>query len=361
MHSCMKQLRGRAGAPAPRKELSVAPSSEPGPASFTAWLEEPGRAERRPMAKCKRMLAGIAKWDLRWMRAPHVVCYERAAGRIRKERPGCRGRPDERFTRGLLQASVLHTAVASGGDHRVLLQPGKRPRFLTVREEARAMGLPDDNKLARTLRRPPKGSAREAVTWLGRAIHVGVARLLVKEMVARGWISHGLRYGSAYSGIDTFAAALEEELGGGFEYLFASELGVKQRGVLLQAWGERGLSEGRVREDAEGGGAVAEESVDLWVASPDCGEHSKRNHARDSARQTRSVEEISASLRYVSERRPGVVIVENVDEASIVGPLGAMLRRIEGYEWEDGVLDAGRDAREPVARSRHFWVGKRVW
>ena len=28
---------------------------------------------------------------------------------------------------------------------------------------------------------------------------------------------------------------------------------------------------------------------------------------------------------------------------------------------QDGVLDAGRDAREPVARSRHFWIGKKVW
>ena len=222
------------------------------------------------------------------------------------------------------------------------------------------MGLPDSNRLARTLGRPPKGSAREAVTWLGRAIHVGVARLLVKEMLARKWIEKGLKYGSAYSGIDTFAAALEEELGGEFEYAFASEAGAKQRGVLLNAWGERGLRERRVREDAEGAGAVGEERVDLWVASPDCGVHSKRNHARDSEMQARSVEEIGASLRYVRAKRPNVVIVENVDEASIVGPLGAMLRRIEGYDWEDGALDASTDARQPVARRRHFWMGRRV-
>ena len=69
-----------------------------------------------------------------------------------------------------------------------------------------------------TLGDPKIGTAREAVTWLGRAIHVGVARCFVRELLRRGWVQPGVLYGSAYSGIDTFAAALEAELDGDFEY-----------------------------------------------------------------------------------------------------------------------------------------------
>ena len=360
VHSCMKQVRKRVGAATARRPLRVAPAVAPGPASFAVWLaEHPGKERLRPIGKCKRILQGIAKWDLKWMDGPHTVNYERAADRVREERPGCGGRPREEFTRRLVRGTELGTAVASPGDHRVLLRPGRRPRFFTVEEESRAMGVPAASSLMRALL-GSAGTAREAVTWLGRGIHVGVARCIVRELVARGWLERGVRYGSAYSGIDTFAAALEAELEGEFEYVFASESEAKQRQALVEAWGGHGLSAKRVHTDAEGREAVGEEEVGLWVATADCGKHSRRNHGREVADQLGSVAGIGASLRYVQAKRPAVVVVENVCEASIVGPLGSMLRRLDGYEWEDGALDALTTAREPVSRERHFWIGRRV-
>ena len=223
------------------------------------------------------------------------------------------------------------------------------------------MGVPDDSRLMHTLTCAEVGTARQAVTWLGRAIHVGVARCIVRELIARGWVTRGLRYGSAYSGIDTFAAAVEEETAGRFTYVFACEWGERERLALRRTWEERGLSEGRIWEDAEEAGRGETEAVDLWVASPDCGKHSKRNHEREGEEQAASLEGIEASLGYLYRCRPKVVVVENVAEASIVGPLGAMLRRLPGYEWEDGVMDAERDARAPVmSRARHIWMGRRA-
>ena len=49
--------------------------------------------------------------------------------------------------------------------------------------------------------------------------------------LGRALISAGCRYGSAYSGVDAFATALEAEFGSNWTYEFASEGEVARRGA----------------------------------------------------------------------------------------------------------------------------------
>ena len=80
-------------------------------------------------------------------------------------------------------------------------------------------------------------TVNQAVSCLGRSVHVGVARALVRELLRRGVLAKGARYGSAYSGIDTFAAAVDVELEGSWTYAFASESSKAPRKALMRAWG----------------------------------------------------------------------------------------------------------------------------
>ena len=82
---------------------------------------------------------------------------------------------------------------------------------MTVQEVCRSFGVPAESPLASVLE-DAKGplTANQAVGCLGRSVHVGVARRLVATLVARGTVAKGMTYGSAYSGVDTFAAAVEE-------------------------------------------------------------------------------------------------------------------------------------------------------
>ena len=64
---------------------------------------------------------------------------------------------------------------------------------------------------------------------------MGVGRSLVSMLLGRGVLTCGLSYGSAYSGIDTFAAAVDVETCGKWDYMFASEKRKKVRGALLSA------------------------------------------------------------------------------------------------------------------------------
>ena len=83
----------------------------------------------------------------------------------------------------------------------------------TVEEAARVMGIEDGSPLMKALRqrRPALLSANQAASCLGRGLHVGVARAIVRRLLGDGTLSVGLTYGSAFSGIDMFAAAVEAE------------------------------------------------------------------------------------------------------------------------------------------------------
>ena len=98
-----------------------------GSKSFHAWLSpEPARDRTRDMTRNKRIMAGISKWPLGWLERPGVVCYERAAGRVRGER---NGRPDAAFMRGVVKTVELPTAVENPADYVLVEGPGQA-RFL---------------------------------------------------------------------------------------------------------------------------------------------------------------------------------------------------------------------------------------
>ena len=110
--------------------------------------------------------------------------------------------------------------------------------------------------------------------------------------------------------------------------------------------------------DARGDFAACADRVDLFVTTPECTAHSRRNHAPSAQEQRTSLEEFWASLVYVRRRHPRVVVVENVHEPSSVGPMTGLLSRIPGYEIESGELTPQAVAKMPIARDRHFWVLK---
>ena len=175
---------------------------------------------------------GLQEWPLQWLAKPGVVCYERAHGRIRSER---NGEIDEEFAKRLVWTDSLPTAVASPSDHFILVQPGKAPRFLSVEEVSRAFGLPEGGPTWKALLAPEVMTATQAVSCLGRSVQVDVARALVALLVQEGTIAPGCTYGSMFSGVDTFAAAVEAELGAAWTYAFAGEWFLPARRALLHA------------------------------------------------------------------------------------------------------------------------------
>ena len=125
---------------------------------------------------------------------------------------------------------------------------------------------------------------------------------------------------------------------------------------MRSAWGARGLQPGACFGDAGSEAATTAAEVDLWVCTPSCEQHSKRNHGRTAAAQGSALAATWAALAYVRARRPSVVVLENVAEASVTEPLTGMLARLHGYTVETSTLDPRWTAGEPVARERRFWV-----
>ena len=204
--SFLKPLRERQSArPAPAALELVA--AREGPASLVKLLSaKPEKDRLRDISKCRRITDGLQGWPLGWLRGRGVVCYERAHGRVRAERGG---KPDAAFLRGVVKQQVLPTAVASDSDHYVVVGGGKEPRFMSVQEVARGFGVPAIGPLMKMLAAEKPLTPNQAVACLGRSVHVKSAARIVDTLMEQGVLAGGLSYGSAYSGIDTFAAAVE--------------------------------------------------------------------------------------------------------------------------------------------------------
>lgn len=359
----LRKRQARAGGEAGGLELDM-----PAPLwrSVRAIMAKDIKKERlRSFAKNKRIRDGLAQWPLSWMRGPGVVCYERAYGQIKDKYPEGDGVPPVKMTKTLVRSKDLLTMVGSASDHYVLVEKGKAPRWMTVEENARAMDVPRGSSLMRGLRLAGKGAftALQATGALGRGIHVGAARGLIRPLVTRGVLRPGMTYGSAWSGIDMFAAAVEEEMGRHWRYEFASEKGKKERAALLASWGEHGLTADRCYADATSRDAREERCVDLFIASPECIEFSSKNHTRSKDRQDREIEKIMLGMAYIAHARPKVAIVENVSDPSVVGPLGGVLRRIArsyGYTLSEGTMDPRESMDALAGRKRHYWKLERI-
>jgi hypothetical protein len=323
--------------------------------------DEASRGPARGMAGNVRVTEGLSKWPLEKLKGRGVICFERAMGRMASEHPGWKGRPTAKYMRGLIHTEGLPTAVGGASDHYVLVGPDEEPRWLSVLEVARTLEVVKGSPLYRGLTSESLTTI-QAVSALGRGIHVGVARGLLAQLREEGRVWPGMTYGSAWSGIDTFAAAVDEMFGDAWEYRFASESVKRLRGGLIDAWGTRGLTPGRCHSDAVGEAACGEERVTLWVSSPECNAYSKRNHRRGDENQDSSVKAAIESFKYIESASPDVVVVENVNETCVVGPFTGVLRRIAwklGYELECGAVDARADVGALASRERYYWVLKR--
>ena len=59
--------------------------------------------------------------------------------------------------------------------------------------------------------------------------------------------------------------------------------------------------------------------VDLYISTPNCEMHSRRNHSRTLEGRSHSLEDVWASLAYVRANWPEAVVMENVYEVTSVG------------------------------------------
>ena len=333
---------------------------DPAVTTYHEWLSaDVGRERTRSIAANNRITSGIADWDLSWLEGEGVVAYERAAGRVRQERPGG-GPVTAGFARGLVHTESLPTAVASPSDHYVVVSAVAPPRFMSVEEVCRSMGVPRSSPVVGALIAEDTCTAIQAVSALGDAVHVGAVRRLIRHLADAGAIAPGLTYGSAYSGVDLVAAAVDAEMDGDWHYEFASETDAPKRKVLARAWGGRGLQGGKIFYDAAGDEAVGAPSVDLWVMTASCKQFSRRNHAQSEDEQWSSLTEVHRCLDYVRHSTPGAILVENVTEDTVVKPLTEMLTRLPGYTWEVCVMDPKVHARAPITRERFYWLGRRL-
>ena len=121
---------------------------------------------------------------------------------------------DAAFVKRLVHTSCLPTAVASASDHYILVQPSQAPRFMTVEEVGRCMGLEEGCPLMATLSDESVLTPNQAVTCLGRGVHAGVAKQVTRWLLAQGRIPARPTYGTAFSGVDLFAAGLNSSFDG---------------------------------------------------------------------------------------------------------------------------------------------------
>ena len=228
------------------------------------------------------------------------------------------------------------------------------------RELARAFGVAAPSPLASALGDRAAVSPRQAVALLGQAVHVAPVEWLLRRAATRlGLLQRRVRYASVFSGVDVAAAAMDVLWPARWSYSTAAECDAVARRALLAAWGSRGLQASAVFLDAGGAAAMAAPYADVWVCTPSCKPFSRRNHRRSEEEVADELLTIERALRYVPAVRPLVVLIENVCEPEAVCSLTAMLRRIDGYEWEHVQLCPSANFGWAMTRARHFWLGTR--
>ena len=131
------RVRGKGG---PKPLLVVMKSYTVG--GFEPVLAEDPKTERlRALSSSGRIWDDLRRWPTDWLASPGVICYERALGQLRRNGQADEDVPTAEQLQGVVHTTELPTAVASSGDHYVVLAPGKTPRFMTVEEVARSFEI----------------------------------------------------------------------------------------------------------------------------------------------------------------------------------------------------------------------------
>ena len=354
--SVARALRRAAKACPDLPSIGIPPASEISPPSFFEWIDPAPTGPVRTATPAAGPMSKLAQWNPSGEVLDGVVCCARAEGRVRVWRKGANKSPSAPPPRHLLKALVhqvvLPTAVASKPDHWWLV---KEQRWMSVLEVCRAFGLRDESPLTRAL--CSEVCPASAVQVAGKAIHAGIARLLVDKLDAEGLLPSFVRYASSCSGADFFAEAVDCRRAGRWAYVHAAEADPTPRKVLGKAWC---LGQSCLFRDASSAEARDAPECDLFVFSPDCVDFSRRRHGRDEHTLASGAMAVSRMLGFISERKAAIVVVENVDEPDGVGAITDLLAEMGGYSWRSQALDSLVHAGAPVRRRRHFWLGVRV-
>ena len=354
--ACLRALRRRAGCVRRVAEVVLPPWSGPPKRKLSDFVsDDPSRERVRSTAQWARTGARLADWPK--TNAVSVVQPESARRRVKQERGG---EADPGFLRGCEHRQVLPTATANRSDQWYWLQL-QRP--FSVEETLRANGCDDVGPEAPLSRGLRKLTIVESLETLGRSVHLESARYALRRLLRYRRASRQkgrLTYASAFSGVDTVAGALNTLDGepccpSGWDYRFLAEIDDKVRRAALAAWGAHGLQEARAHSDART--LCDEEWVELFVATPECCEFSPKQHDPDPERRADSLRDLNLCLRYVAERSPDLVLIENVEQASV--PISGILGSLDGYAWERMTVCPFQHLGWPVRRLRSFWLGRR--
>ena len=354
-NSFLRCMRKRAKE-CPRVEsLGIPAWSGPTKKSFLEVIEGAAAFPVRktpPLSSGEGPLQYSLQWDLDRVATPGVVVFARAGDRVRdwRKTAGANAQVELKLAQSLVHTDILPTATANKQDQWWLTGPR---RYMSVPEACRCMGIRDTSPLARTLALEKHPS--NAIQWLGRAVHASVALLILELLEAEGLLPIRLRYGSACSGIDTMAEAVDVMRPGGlWGYVHAAELRPELRNVLQKAWA---MPQSRLLSDASLTATAPE--VDLYMITPDCHAFSRRRHGRDAGVVAGGAMEVVNVSPFVAAGRAAVVVVENVGETDGADAITTVITSYPMYEWRSQELDPQVHAGVPAARRRRFWVGVR--
>ena len=176
------------------------------------------------------------------------------------------------------------------------------------------------------------------------------AKLILDWIEKNVGLPPSVAYASSCSGVDFFAAALEMSRPGNWTYLHAAEKLPAARKVLTEAWG---ITPDYIFREAASNETATAAPCDLYMASPDCKNFSRRKHGRDGAVVAAGAVEASNALAFIANGRAKVAIVENVSEEDGAQAIITILNATrDKYEWREQTLDAFEHGGFPVSRSR---------
>ena len=313
---------------------------------------DPAKDRRRDSSKCQVTQRDVLTWDI--SRCAGALAPQRARRRMKVECPHADGRQTRDFARRLVNNESLATLTTNSYDHWMWADG----EHLSVEEASRACGVPDCSPLHQALN---SLTPIQAVNALGDGLHITVARYIVEDAL------HGLpqpsaanpvTYGSAFSGIDGFAAALHAASAGSMRHAFAAEQHPRTRSALLTAWEPLGLTEASAHTDARRLGSADLPRVDLFSCTPPCKPFSKGNEAWTHQARAEVLADLHTSLHYVRTHRPARVVIENVTSPCVVAGIGTIVGALKGYDFVRHELCPFVHFGIPTRRLRSYWVGR---
>lgn len=245
---------------------------------------------------------------------------------------------------------------------------------LSAQDWASMMGVPTatEHPLRRGLRFVSEGAARSLV---GQAVHFGVARAVLSEVLVQLGLLQGLsavNYASLLSGIDFVAAALHDLVGTRMNFALAAEASRTAATALLAAWGDRikAVEGNALNEGTAQALAGLRGGVDILMISLRCAPWSAANllpvaSAERAYQVERALEECQALLHMSATAYPRAIILECVDGGRRKGlrrkwgQLQGLVLQLREWEWSWQLICSRDTLLGYVPRSRAWLVGLR--